>query len=38
MGGREYNRNIFSYETLVHAISGAAVSVKKIINKQVLKN
>lgn len=38
MGGREYNRNIFSYETLVHAISGAAVSVKKITNKQVLKN
>ncbi|KAG9437383.1 peroxisomal membrane protein PMP34 [Apis mellifera carnica] len=24
MGGRQHNRNIFSYETLVHAISGAA--------------
>lgn len=26
MGGDGYNRSLFTYETLVHAISGAAVS------------
>lgn len=28
MGGGGYNKSIFTYETLVHAMSGAAVSTR----------
>lgn len=30
MGGDGHNRSLFTYETLVHAISGAAVSIIRV--------
>lgn len=33
MGGGECNRSILSYETLIHAISGATVSTRILKNE-----